>query len=113
MDVSNGSTKIADELARLLVSPRAYAEQTALYQGFAWLRSNNPVGRVEVDGYDPFWAVTNTAISSKSAARMTCSTMAMVQRCCGRGPRTTWFGRCGMEGQTSSGRWSTWMRRST
>jgi cytochrome P450 len=58
MDVSNGSAKVDEELARLIVSPRAYAEQTTLYQGFRWLRANNPIGRVEVDGYDPFWAVT-------------------------------------------------------
>jgi cytochrome P450 len=58
MAVSNGSTKVDQELARLIVSPRAYAEQTVLYQAFRWLRENNPLGRVEVDGYDPFWAVT-------------------------------------------------------
>jgi cytochrome P450 len=58
MDVSNGSAKVDDELARLILSPRAYTEQTTLYQGFRWLRANNPIGRVEVDGYDPFWAVT-------------------------------------------------------
>jgi cytochrome P450 len=58
MDVSNGSVEVDEELARLIVSPRAYAEQTTLYQGFRWLRANNPIGRVEVDGYDPFWAVT-------------------------------------------------------
>jgi cytochrome P450 len=58
MDVSNGSAKVDEELAWLIVSPRAYAEQTTLYQGFRWLRANNPIGRVEVDGYDPFWAVT-------------------------------------------------------
>jgi cytochrome P450 len=58
MAVSNGSTKVDEEFAQLILSPRAYAEQTVLYESFRWLRANNPVGRVEVDGYDPFWAVT-------------------------------------------------------
>ncbi|MBV9560787.1 MAG: cytochrome P450 [Bradyrhizobium sp.] len=61
MDVPNGSMKVDDELARLILTPRAYAERTALYHGFCWLRANNPVGRVEVEGYDPFWAVTKHA----------------------------------------------------
>jgi cytochrome P450 len=58
MAVSNGSTKVDEEFARLILSPHAYADQTVLYESFRWLRANNPVGRVEVDGYDPFWAVT-------------------------------------------------------
>jgi cytochrome P450 len=58
MMTSNNAAKVQDELARLILSPRAYAEQTALCEGFRWLRANNAVGRVELDGYDPFWAVT-------------------------------------------------------
>src|SRR5215475_3455090 len=61
MNMSDGITEVEEELARLILSPRAYAEQTALYAGFRWLRANNPVGWVEVDGYDPFWAVTKHA----------------------------------------------------
>jgi len=61
MNVSDRATKVDEELARLILSPRAYAEQTALYAGFRRLRATNPVGRVEVDGYDPFWAVTKHA----------------------------------------------------
>lgn len=55
------STKVNDELAGLILSPRAYAEQTELRRAFRWLRENNPVGRVEVEGYDPFWAITKYA----------------------------------------------------
>jgi hypothetical protein len=57
MAVSNGSTKVDEEFAQLILAPRAYADQTVLYESFRWLRANNPIGRVEVDGYDPFWAV--------------------------------------------------------
>jgi cytochrome P450 len=61
MNVSDRATKVDEELARLILSPRAYAEQMALYAEFRRLRATNPVGRVEVDGYDPFWAVTKHA----------------------------------------------------
>jgi len=56
--MANESNRVSAELGRLLLSPRAYAEQTELLQSYRWLRANNPIGRVEVDGYDPFWAVT-------------------------------------------------------
>jgi cytochrome P450 len=58
MSTVNESTRVNDELAQLILSPRAYAEQTALHQGFRWLRAHDPVGRIEVEGYDPFWAIT-------------------------------------------------------
>jgi cytochrome P450 len=56
--MANESNRVSAELGRLLLSPRAYAEQTELLQSYRWLRANNPIGRVEIDGYDPFWAVT-------------------------------------------------------
>jgi cytochrome P450 len=58
MNASNETATVNEQLARLILSPRAYAEQTALWEGFRWLRANNSIGRIEVDGYDPFWAVT-------------------------------------------------------
>lgn len=48
-------------LGALIVSPKAYAHRRELMAGFRWLRQNNPVGRVEVEGFDPFWAVTSHA----------------------------------------------------
>jgi cytochrome P450 len=54
----SGARKIPANLGRLIVSPKAYAEQKPLLRGFRWLRANNPLGRVEVEGFDPFWAVT-------------------------------------------------------
>lgn len=58
MNIANGATRVSDELTQLILSPRAYAEQTELLEGFRWLRTHNPVGRVEAEGYDPFWAIT-------------------------------------------------------
>jgi cytochrome P450 len=52
---------IPERLGRLIVSPKAYARQKALLAGFRWLRANLPVGRVETDGFDPFWVVTRHA----------------------------------------------------
>jgi cytochrome P450 len=51
-------TNVPKRLAQLLVSPKAYARRTALASGFKWLRANAPVAIVEVEGFDPFWAVT-------------------------------------------------------
>jgi cytochrome P450 len=51
-------TNVPKRLAQLLVSPKAYARRTALTSGFKWLRANAPVAIVEVEGFDPFWAVT-------------------------------------------------------
>jgi cytochrome P450 len=49
------------DIADLLVSPNAYAEQTRLYAGLRWLRVNNPLGQVEIEDFDPFWIVTKHA----------------------------------------------------
>lgn len=55
------ASAIPAELSALLVSPRAYATQNGLMAGFRWLRSNKPLGWLEMDGFDPFWAVTRYA----------------------------------------------------
>lgn len=52
---------IPAKIGRLIVSPKAYERQSALLRGFQWLRANNPLGRVEVEGFDPFLAVTKHA----------------------------------------------------
>jgi cytochrome P450 len=61
VNAANEAVKVDHALAQLIVSPRASAEPTALDQGFRWLRANNPVGRVEIEGYDPFWLITRQA----------------------------------------------------
>jgi cytochrome P450 len=52
--------RIPDEIAWNLVDPSAYATQR-IHDTYAWLRANNPLGRVELETYDPFWAVTKHA----------------------------------------------------
>ncbi|MEJ2376811.1 MAG: cytochrome P450 [Pseudolabrys sp.] len=56
-----GPAKVPDDLGQLIVSPKAYASQDRLFASFRWLRSNNPIGLVEAEGFDPFWAVTKHA----------------------------------------------------
>ncbi len=49
------------EIAANIVDPKAYADSKRLDETFAWLRKEMPVGLVELEGYDPFWAVTKHA----------------------------------------------------
>jgi cytochrome P450 len=52
--------RIPAAIAEPLVDPRAYADGR-IFDSYAWLRANNPVGRAEVEGFDPFWVVTKHA----------------------------------------------------
>ena len=49
---------VPSDIGKSIVSPFAYAAQKELMAGFRWLRHNNRIGRVEAEGFDPFWAVT-------------------------------------------------------
>src|SRR5262249_36013549 len=53
--------KIPHRLGQLIASPKAYARQKSLLAGLRWLRANQPLGRVEIKGFDPFWLVTKHA----------------------------------------------------
>jgi hypothetical protein len=53
--------KVPADIGALMVSPKAYATQRELLEGFRWLRRYNRLGRVEAEGFDPFWAVTTHA----------------------------------------------------
>ncbi len=48
---------VSREIADKLVDPRVYADGT-IYDAYKWLRQNDPLGHIEVDGYEPFRAVT-------------------------------------------------------
>jgi cytochrome P450 len=52
--------RIPEEHAWPLVTPQAYAT-SQIHDTYKWLRANNPFGRAEVEGYDPFWVVTKHA----------------------------------------------------
>nr|WP_047165638.1 cytochrome P450 [Sphingomonas sp. Y57] len=53
--------KVPDEIAKALVDPACYAEDTPLQTAFTWLRAHRPVAPIEVEGFDPFWAITRYA----------------------------------------------------
>lgn len=53
-------TAIPDALAQTLVDPSAYADGR-IFDTYAWLRANNPLGVAQPEGYDPFWVVTRHA----------------------------------------------------
>jgi len=52
--------RIPDEYAQTLVDPVAYADGR-VFQTYDWLRANQPLGRADVAGVDPFWVVTRHA----------------------------------------------------
>lgn len=46
------------QIAEAIVNPVAYGQWSDLKDKFRWARDNMPVGRVQAEGYMPFWAVT-------------------------------------------------------
>lgn len=61
LDMAAKGDPVPAELARLIVSPRAYARQHRLFAAFRQLRHTNPVGRVELEDFEPFRVVTRYA----------------------------------------------------
>ncbi|MDG2003285.1 MAG: cytochrome P450, partial [Novosphingobium sp.] len=51
---------IPSEHAARAVDPIAYADGS-IYETYRWLRANDPMGRVEIEGYSPFRLVTRYA----------------------------------------------------
>ena len=49
------------DIARALTDPKAYGEWNGLQEKFAWARHHAPLAMAEVEGFDPFWAVTRHA----------------------------------------------------
>jgi cytochrome P450 len=46
------------EAGLVFCDPTAYADEAAFYQACTILRREDPVHRVETDGFNPFWAIT-------------------------------------------------------
>lgn len=44
-----------------VIDPQVYLEQGHPHTAFAWLRANDPLRKVEPEGYRPFWVVTKHA----------------------------------------------------
>ncbi len=53
--------EVPAEIARTVLDPKAYGADTPIHDAFRWLRANNPLGRVCLEGIEPFWLVTRHA----------------------------------------------------
>ncbi len=49
------------EIAAAVIDPKAHADGTRLHDALTWIRANNPLGRAEIEGFDPFWIVSKHA----------------------------------------------------
>jgi cytochrome P450 len=54
-------TPIPDDIARQVVLPEGHRDEVRLFEAYRWLRENNPLGKVDVEGYDPVYLVTKHA----------------------------------------------------
>ena len=52
--------RIDDDMVWAAIDPKNYADDS-VHDAFRWLRANNPLGRAEVEDFDPFWVVTKHA----------------------------------------------------
>jgi cytochrome P450 len=52
---------VPQEIANVIVDPKAYAEGQPVDDAFVWLRRHAPFAKVQPDGYDPIWVVTRHA----------------------------------------------------
>lgn len=50
-----------DEAGRVFTDPAAYADEERFHAACALLRREAPVRRVDVEGFNPFWAITKHA----------------------------------------------------
>ncbi len=58
--MASSDINIPSTVAETLVDPRAYADHR-IHDAYAWLRTNNPLGVAQPEGFDPFWVVTRHA----------------------------------------------------
>ncbi|MDP9103451.1 MAG: cytochrome P450 [Pseudomonadota bacterium] len=49
------------EIAAQVIDPKVHADGARLHEAFRWIRANNPLGRAELEGFDPFWVVSKHA----------------------------------------------------
>ena len=52
---------IPSDIAATIVDPKAYADGTRVDEAFSWLRREAPLAKAEIEGFEPFWAVTTHA----------------------------------------------------
>jgi cytochrome P450 len=50
--------EVPQYVASQIVRPQGHVDEQSLYEAYRWLRDNNPLAKVEVEGYDPVWLVS-------------------------------------------------------
>jgi cytochrome P450 len=53
--------EIPDDVARVIVTPTAYAEDAPVHEAFRWIRANAPLAKAKLEGIYPFWVVSRHA----------------------------------------------------
>jgi hypothetical protein len=52
---------IPEAIVRDVIDPKAHGDEARFHAALSWLRANQPLGRAEVEGFDPFWIVSKHA----------------------------------------------------
>lgn len=52
---------IPTDIAQAVADPKAYADDKRVHDALTWLRREMPLGRAELELFDPFWVVTKHA----------------------------------------------------
>ena len=59
--MSDSTTEMLQQADSIFTDPNRYLDIDSWHRTAAWLRRNDPVHRVEVEGFDPFYALTRLA----------------------------------------------------
>jgi cytochrome P450 len=59
--VRESDVRIPEEIARDAIDPKAHADERRFHEAYRWLRAHQPLGRMENEGFEPFWIVTKHA----------------------------------------------------
>ncbi|OXR41277.1 Cytochrome P450-terp [Nocardia cerradoensis] len=59
--VESDTGTVPDDIARTVVLPEGHADDAKVYEAYRWLRENQPLAQVRVEGFDPLWLVTKHA----------------------------------------------------
>lgn len=53
---------VPDDIARAVMLPESFGDlEGTVYPACRWLRENAPIGRAEIEGYDPVWIISKHA----------------------------------------------------
>lgn len=59
--IAAGAETLPVDIVAEIIDPKAHADPTRYHDAMRWVRANNPLGRAEIEGFDPFWVVSKHA----------------------------------------------------